>query len=104
LAAKFGLGGATKSGPQTTFGPGPKFLLQDQLYAKKAVNGPQTTLQGKEGCLIIVMDDWGQFHTNATLLKFTKHYHGLFRVIQGHEKPSGKSRPGYLFCSAVVSR
>jgi len=64
----------------------------------------QTTLQGKESHLITLMDNWGQLHTNATLLKPAKHYHSLFRAIQGHEKPSGKSRPGYLFCSAVVSR
>jgi len=53
---------------------------------QKAVNGPQTTLQGKEGHLITVMDDWGQLHTNATLLRPAKHYHSLFRAIQGHEK------------------
>jgi len=58
----------------------------DQLYAKEAFSGPQTTLQGKEGCLITVMDNCGQLHTNATLLKPAKHYHSLFRAIQGHEK------------------
>jgi len=40
----------------------------DRLRAKEAFSGPQTTLQGKEGRLITVMDDWGQLHTNATLL------------------------------------
>jgi len=32
-------------------------------------HGPQTTLQGKAGCLVAVMDDQEQVHTNATLLK-----------------------------------
>jgi len=54
--------------------------------AKVAINGHQITLQGKAGCLIIVMDDLGQFHTNATLLKPTKHFHNLIRALQGHEK------------------
>ena len=58
----------------------------DQLCAKEVFSDPQTTLQGKEGHLIIVMEDWGQLHTNATLLKPAKHYHSLFRAIQGHEK------------------
>jgi len=53
----------------------------DQLYAKGAVNGPQTTLQGKAGHLIAVMDNWEQFHTNATLLKPTKYCHSLFRTL-----------------------
>jgi len=39
------------------------------LCVKEAVNGPQTTVQGKAGCLITAMDDWVQFHTIATLLK-----------------------------------
>jgi len=58
----------------------------DQLCAKRAVHGPQTTLQGIAGCVIKVMDDWEQPHTNATLLKPTKHYYSLFKAIQGHEK------------------
>jgi len=41
--------------------------------AKGTANGFQTTLQGKAGCPITVMDDWEQFHTNANLLKPTKH-------------------------------
>jgi len=41
----------------------------DQLCAKEAIRGSQTTLQGKAGCLITVIDDWEQLHTNATLLK-----------------------------------
>jgi len=49
----------------------------DQLCAKEAVNGPQTTLQGKAGHSITVMDDWEQIHTNATLLKPAKNYHSL---------------------------
>jgi len=64
--------------------------------AKGAVNGLQTTLQGKAGCLITIMDDWEQFHTNATLLKPTKHCHSLIRALQGHEKAVWKSRLGYL--------
>jgi len=42
----------------------------DQLCAKEAVNGLQTTLQGKTGHPITVMDYYcrEQFHTNATLL------------------------------------
>jgi len=64
--------------------------------AKGAINGLQTTLQGKAGRPIMVMDDWEQFHTNATLLKPTKHCHSLIRAPQGHEKAVWKSRPGYL--------
>jgi len=45
--------------------------------AKGAINGLQTTLQAKAGQLITVMDDWEQFHTNATLLKPAKHCHSL---------------------------
>jgi len=54
--------------------------------AKGAVNGLQTTLQAKAGQLITVMDDWEQFHTNATLLKPAKYCHSLIRALQGHEK------------------
>jgi len=64
--------------------------------AKGAVNGLQTALQGKAGRLIIVMDDWEQFHTNATFLKPTKQCHSFIRDLQGHEKAIWKSRPGYL--------
>jgi len=46
--------------------------------------------------LAIVLDDWEQLHTNATLLKPAKHCHSLFRALQGHEKAIWKSRPGYL--------
>jgi len=49
--------------------------------AKGAINGLQTTLQGKAGCLITVMDNWEQFHTNATLLKPAKHFHSLIRAL-----------------------
>jgi len=42
--------------------------------AKGAVNVLQTTLQAKAGQPITVMDNWEQFHTNATLLKPTKHF------------------------------
>jgi len=54
--------------------------------AKGAVSGLQTTLQAKAGQPITVMDDWEQFHTNATLLKPAKHCHSLIRALQGHEK------------------
>jgi len=64
--------------------------------AKGAVNGFQTTLQGKAGLPITVMDDWEQPHTNATLLKPTKHCYSVFRALRGHEKAIWKSRPGYL--------
>jgi len=75
----------------------------DQLCAKEAVNGPQTMLQGKEGCMITVMDDWGQLHINATLLKPTKHYHSHFRAIQGHEKVIWEKQTwlSILFCCGV---
>jgi len=41
--------------------------------AKGAVNDLQTTLQGKAGHPITVMDDWEQSHTKATLSKPAKH-------------------------------
>jgi len=53
----------------------------NQLCIKEAVNGPQTTLQGKAGRLITIMDDWVQLHIIATLLKPAKHCHRLFRAI-----------------------
>jgi len=40
----------------------------NQLCIKEAFNGPQTTLQGKAGCLMTVMDNWVQIHTIATLI------------------------------------
>jgi len=52
--------------------------------------------KAKRGCPITVMDGWEQFHTNATLLKPTKHCHSLIRALQGHEKAIWKRRPGYL--------
>jgi len=58
----------------------------DQLCAKRAINVLKTKLQGKAGCLIIVMDDWEQLLTNATLLNPVKHHHSLFRALQGHEQ------------------
>jgi len=73
------------------------------LCAKEAINDPKTTLQGKEGCLVTVMDDWGQLHTNATSLKPSKHYHSLFRDIQGHEKAIWEKQTwlSILFCCGV---
>jgi len=70
---------------------------------KGAVIGLQTTLQGKAGHPITVMDDWEQPHTNATLLKPTKHCYSFFRPLQGHEKVIWKSRPGSYCHSIVVS-
>jgi len=64
--------------------------------AKGAVNGLQTILQGKTGLPITVMYYWEQPHTNATLLKPTKHCYSVFKDLQGHEKAIWKSRPGYL--------
>jgi len=64
--------------------------------SKGAVNGLQTTLQAKASRPITVMDDWERFHTNATLLKPTKHCHSLITAIQGYEKVVWKSRPGYV--------
>jgi len=64
--------------------------------AKGAINGLQTTLQGKAGHPITVMDNWEQPHTNASLLKFANHCYSVFRALQGHEKAFWKSRPGYL--------
>jgi len=57
---------------------------------KGAVNGLQTTLQGKVGLPITVMDNWEQPYTNATLLKPTKHCYSVFRAVKGYEKVSGK--------------
>jgi len=73
------------------------------LCAKEAVNGPQTTLKGKEGRLITVMDDCGELHTNATLIRPDKHYHSLFRAIQGHEKAVWGKQTwlSILFCCGV---
>jgi len=70
--------------------------------AKGAVHGLQTTLQGKEGRLITVMDNWEQFHTNATLLKPAKHFHSLIRALQDHKKPSGKADLAICSYSVVV--
>jgi len=41
---------------------------------KGAVTQTQTTLQGKVGYLVAVIDDCKQLHTNATLLKPAEHY------------------------------
>jgi len=49
--------------------------------AKGAINCHQTTLQGKVGHPITVMDDWERFHTDATLLEPTKHCH----LIRAHQ-------------------
>ena len=58
----------------------------DQLCAKGAVNGFQTTLQSKAGRLITIMDNWEQLnHTNATLLKPTKYFQTL--IMQSSTGP-----------------
>jgi len=57
--------------------------------AKGAISSLQTTLKQIADHLITMMDDWEQFHINATLLKPAKHCHSLMRAIQSHEK--GKS-------------
>jgi len=41
-------------------------------------------------------NNWEQFHTNAALLKPTKHCHSFKRALQGHEKAIWKSGPGYF--------
>jgi len=69
--------------------------------AKRAVSGLQTTLQGKAGLLITVMDNWEQPHTNATLLKPTKYCYHVFRALQSHEKAIRKSRPGVWYLDSA---
>jgi len=73
----------------------------DQLLCQRSCL--QTTLQGKAGCLITIMDNWEQFHTNTTLLKPTKHCHSLIRDIQGHEKAVWKADLAIYSYSVVVS-
>jgi len=46
-------------------------------------HSPQTTLQGKAGCLVTVMDNLEQLYTNATTCLAC---HNLFRALHGHEK------------------
>jgi len=85
--------------PRDGVGGGPRLPFRHNgtsRCAKGAASGLQTTLQGKAGRPIMVMDDWEQFRTNATLLKPTKYCHSLIRALQGHEKAVWKSRPGYL--------
>jgi len=55
--------------------------------AKGATNGLQTTLQGKAGLLITVMDDWEQPHTNATLIKPAKHCYSVLELYRAMKKP-----------------
>jgi len=73
-----------------------KVTLQTQWDQLLCQSSLQTTLNGKAGCSITVMEDWQQFHPDATLLKPTKHCHSLIRALQGHEKAIWKSIPGYL--------
>jgi len=71
--------------------------------AKGAVNGLQTTLKDKAGRLMTVMDDWEQFHTNATLLKpasiVTVLSSSLYRVMK---KSSEKEDLAICSYSVVV--
>jgi len=71
--------------------------------AKRADNGPQTTLQGKAGCPITVMDDWEQPHTNATLLKPAKLCYSILELYRAMKKPSGKADLAIYCYSIVVS-
>jgi len=68
------------------------------LCAKGAVNGLQTTLQGKAGCPITVMDDCEQFNTNSTLLKPAKQCYSFVM-----KKPLGKTDLAIYSYSVVVS-
>jgi len=74
--------------------------------AKGAVNGlskPHYKPKQAVRSPITVMDNWEQFHTNATLLKPTKHCLSLIRTLQGHEKLSGKADLAIYSYSVVVS-
>jgi len=65
--------------------------------AKGAINGLQTTIQGKAGLLIKVMDDRvGAASHQCNLIKAHQALLQCFRVLQCHEKAVWKSRPGYL--------
>jgi len=77
-------------------GSGLRLSFKISYCAKRVVNGLQTTLQGKAGLPITVMDDWEHPHNNATLLKPAKHCYSAFRAPQSHEKAVWISRPGYL--------
>jgi len=61
------------------------------------MHGFQITLQGEAGYLVAVINDGDHRHTNAILLKPTKHCHSLsellYRVIK---KPSSRKADGYL--------
>ena len=77
----------------------------EQLCAKRAVNGPQTTLEGKAGYLITVMDDWDQLHTNSYhLIKAHQTLPQSFQSSTGPwKKPSGKAGLAIYGYSVVVS-
>jgi len=77
--------------PSDTIGP-------DQLCAKGAVNDHQTTLQGKVGCLITVMD------SSFTLISPYYHTNITFSVLyRAMKKPSGKTDLAIYSYSVVVS-
>jgi len=69
---------------------------------KELSHGLQTTLQGKAGHLITIIDDWEQLHTNATLLKPAKHCHSFFRALEGHKKAIWKTYLAIYSYSVVV--
>jgi len=49
------------------------------------------------------MDNWEQLHTNATLLKPTKHYYSVLELYRAMKKPSGKADLAIYCYSIVVS-
>jgi len=57
--------------------------------------------KGEAGCLVAVIDNWEQLHTNGILLKPAKHCYSLFSALQGHEKPSGKADMAIYSYSAM---
>jgi len=69
---------------------------------KGAINGPQTTLQGKADHLITFMDDWEQLHTIATLLNLPSIatvFSELYKTIKSHlEKQTWLSIVILLWC------
>jgi len=71
--------------------------------AKGTVNGLQTTLQGKAGLLITVMDNWEQPYTIATLLKPAKHCYSVLELYRAMKKPSEKADLAIYCYSIVVS-
>jgi len=71
--------------------------------AKGAVDGLQTTLQGKAGLLITVMDNWEHPHTIATLLNPPSIATVLLELYSAMKKLSGKADLAVYSYSIVVS-